>query len=342
MKIFLSWSGESSRQLAEALKTWLPDVVSVFRPWVSSEDVNAGARWTVDLARELRDAEVGIVCLTPDSVVAPWVLFEAGALAKLVGDAGVCVYLHELVPAQVQGPWVLFQAVCTTEADTLKLLRTLNAALGDQQVPDDRLERAFRRAWPDLASVIEAIPAADTASGAFRSDRDVLEELLDLTREVSKSGGPRPRQTPLPRPLPYSGADMFLDRQVEIFAEKRRGPIAHDDNAAPWMSGMDTDLQTPHALDGTWASRWFEEGLAGDSGWQFGTALVKCSKHHAVVVHTDRDASYLMVARWADDTTLIGRHYNLDRAGDTSPWIASVHDDRIDGEWERGHWDLRR
>ena len=82
MKVFISWSGERSRSIAEALREWLPDVIQAVKPWLSAEDIDKGARWSSDLAHELEDAHVGVICLTPENLEEPWIHFEAGALSK--------------------------------------------------------------------------------------------------------------------------------------------------------------------------------------------------------------------------------------------------------------------
>jgi hypothetical protein len=43
MKVFISWSGERSRLLAQALHGWLPLVLHYVKPWLSEADVSAEA-----------------------------------------------------------------------------------------------------------------------------------------------------------------------------------------------------------------------------------------------------------------------------------------------------------
>ena len=45
MKIFISWSGPISQDVAIAFKEWLPFVVHGCKPFVSSEDIYKGSTW---------------------------------------------------------------------------------------------------------------------------------------------------------------------------------------------------------------------------------------------------------------------------------------------------------
>ena len=81
MKVFVSWSGDWSERVARELARCLEIVVRV-KPWFSSDAIRSGSTWYNDIARGLRETKFGIVCLTPDNLEAPWLLFEAGALAK--------------------------------------------------------------------------------------------------------------------------------------------------------------------------------------------------------------------------------------------------------------------
>jgi hypothetical protein len=82
MNVFISWSGSSSKAVAEVLRDWLPDMISACDPRISSRDIDAGARWYPDLVKQLEQAQVGVVCITSDNLGDPWIYFETGAVAK--------------------------------------------------------------------------------------------------------------------------------------------------------------------------------------------------------------------------------------------------------------------
>jgi TIR domain len=84
MKVFISWSGVRSTAVAQTLHDWLPQVMNAVEPWMSSEDMRKGSLWRLTLAEELESTHVGVICLTPENLRAPWLLFEAGALSKRV------------------------------------------------------------------------------------------------------------------------------------------------------------------------------------------------------------------------------------------------------------------
>jgi hypothetical protein len=84
--VFISWSGDRSKWIAEALREWLPLVVQAAKPWMSSKDIDKGARGLQEISEKLERAKIGIVCLTPENLNVPWVLFEAGALSKTIDD----------------------------------------------------------------------------------------------------------------------------------------------------------------------------------------------------------------------------------------------------------------
>jgi hypothetical protein len=92
MKVFLSWSGETSKKVACALHKWLPYILQPVRPWLSSE-ISKGDRWVAVLEAELKDAEYGIICLTKHNIVHPWLNFESGVLSRFIDRACLTPFL---------------------------------------------------------------------------------------------------------------------------------------------------------------------------------------------------------------------------------------------------------
>ena len=63
MKVFIRWSGERSKAVAEALQEWLRRVVQAVDPWISSE-MTKGVRWSPEIVARLEESKVDIICLT--------------------------------------------------------------------------------------------------------------------------------------------------------------------------------------------------------------------------------------------------------------------------------------
>jgi hypothetical protein len=110
MKIFISWSGERSEALAKALREWFPLVLHFVEPWLSQSDIKVGDRWSIEIAKELENCNFGVICITKENVAAPWILFEAGALAKSMQDGRVIPLLLDLDLKELSGPLAQFQA----------------------------------------------------------------------------------------------------------------------------------------------------------------------------------------------------------------------------------------
>jgi hypothetical protein len=101
MKVFITWSGERAKTVAEAIREWLPSVIQAVDPWMSEADIRAGGRWQSELNQQLEHTDFGIVVLTPESLSAPWIHYEAGALAKKVDIGAVCPYLVDILEESI-------------------------------------------------------------------------------------------------------------------------------------------------------------------------------------------------------------------------------------------------
>ena len=185
MNVFLSWSGDRSKQVALALRDWLRLVIQNLKPWCSDKDIGAGDRWSEEIANQLQQSKFGIICLTSENLESLWLHFEAGALSKSVSDSAVAVvpYVLDLEVGNIpRGPLSQFQGKKADKAGTLEVLEKLNAA-GDGSLTTQELAVIFERLWPELESKLKAIPISSVAKVPERETNEILEELVETSRE---------------------------------------------------------------------------------------------------------------------------------------------------------------
>lgn len=186
MKVFISWSGDRSKLVASALKIWLPDVFPGIQVWMSDNDIQAGARWGTELEKVLSECKLGIICLTPESLQSRWLTFEAGALSTAMTGSRVIPYRFQLRSPDVSPPLSQFQDVSADDEGTYKLVRSINDAFDSPLFDEERLRRAFDHWWPDLQTQLNQIQRLEEKQ--IRSDREVLEEVLELVRQTGIRG----------------------------------------------------------------------------------------------------------------------------------------------------------
>ncbi len=193
-KVFISWSGPLSQRLGQALHNWLPSALQFVKPCFSPEDIEKGAKWGSEISNELESSNIGIICLTSDNTEKPWILFEAGALSKSLERSLVCTLLFGMENSDVKGPLTSFQATRFTKEDFKRLFATINSAASESRLETTVLDNVFEMWWPRLETEIDSILKSNDkgAKKKHRSDRDILEELLELSRmNSSRSVQPR-------------------------------------------------------------------------------------------------------------------------------------------------------
>ncbi len=190
MKIFLSWSGSRSKKVAEILRELLRFVFHDIEPWMSSEDISKGKRWSPEIAQALEDANAGVICLTKENLNRPWLLFEAGALSKIIKDSLVCTFLLDVEQADIgnDNPLSQFQATKNSKEDVFSLLKTINEAYGEEKLDDEILEPTFEKWWLDFETKISSIPSSPKKEGELpvRSDSELLAEILETVRNIER------------------------------------------------------------------------------------------------------------------------------------------------------------
>lgn len=186
MKVFISWSGELSKNIAEIFRQWIPGVIQAAKPYYSPDDITKGTRWSSEISKELDASRIGIICLTRDNLSSPWIMFEAGALSKNIDKSKMCPLLFGIEPSDIQGPLVQFQAAKFSKKEMKKVIKMINSELGDTALSSDVLDNVFDMWWPRLDEKIQAeLNAINGIKENLRTERDILEEVLKLTREIS-------------------------------------------------------------------------------------------------------------------------------------------------------------
>ena len=187
MKLFISWSGEKSRKLAEIIRNWIPSVIQAVEPYFSPDDIDKGAIWYSEISKELENSNVGIICLTNENYEAPWILFEAGALAKTFTKSRVIPILFGLRPTDIKAPLSQFQCATFGKNEMSKVIKSINKALGNTALNSNILEKVYEKWWPDLESQVFEVMKNEDPKNKFeiRSDREILEEVLTITRSIN-------------------------------------------------------------------------------------------------------------------------------------------------------------
>ena len=194
MKIYFAWSGNRSWEIATALGKLINKVIQAAEPWISS-DIDKGTRWQEEIGNHLEEAKVGIVCLTPENLTAPWIHFEAGAISKIKGSHP-CTFLLHLGTSDVKPPLSQFQHTIAEKSDIKKLLYTINKLIdqaGERALPEKDLDGKHGAFWPSFEDKLREI-GKGTVAPPRREQQDVLDEILTIVESLA-SVSARPMET---------------------------------------------------------------------------------------------------------------------------------------------------
>lgn len=185
MKVFISWSGELSKKIAESLKKWLPCIIQTVDVFFSPDDIEKGENWDSKISKELSECKYGIICLTTENVTAPWINFEAGAIAKTL-DSRVASIMINVSPSDIKGPLSRYQATKIDKDDFYQLISNINNQC-ESNVNSDTLKTVFENLWGAINSEFEEIISnAKKNSSAIKksiNNTEAIEEILLLLRK---------------------------------------------------------------------------------------------------------------------------------------------------------------
>jgi hypothetical protein len=183
VNVFVSWSGRVTRKIASEFSDFLKLVVQRADPWFSDK-TPAGAEWSRAISEKLGDSKIGILLVTQDNKENPWLMFEAGAIAKGVPENRVCVLLVDLKNEDIKPPLSLFQTNPLDKEGVFRVLQTVNDALPEGRFSDDLLKRAMNAQWSDFDAKVKKILAdeAPIERNKPRDQRDMIVEILETVR----------------------------------------------------------------------------------------------------------------------------------------------------------------
>ena len=152
MRLFLSWSGSLSHQVAIELREWFRIILPTIEPFVSTEDIRKGGHWSTLLAHNISQSDRGIVCVTKSNFENPWLQYETGALQQSHQEPVVYTLLIDAIRAErlYGNPLSLFQHTKFEREDFRRLVGSLNndLSVGARSVAD--LDDVFEQYWPRL------------------------------------------------------------------------------------------------------------------------------------------------------------------------------------------------
>jgi hypothetical protein len=169
MNIFISWSGDCAKDIAGALKKWLKAFFQGVEVWTSNHDIEPGTLWLTQLFDQLEKSQFGVLCITPENLAAPWLIFEAGAICHGLKDVPVVPYIFQVKPNELADPLKFFQGVSSDKDGTYSLVKSLNKVCKIQRQAME-LHDAFEEFWPQLENKLKRIEARqDKSAIAVRS-----------------------------------------------------------------------------------------------------------------------------------------------------------------------------
>lgn len=149
----MSWSGEQSRAFAEILKPWLEVVLPGTEVWLSCEDIDKGTIWFTEIVGQLETCACGILCITRQNHLSPWIHFEAGGMVKGLGKGKVAAILLDMDYHELHQPLSFFNGLRLNREGVWQLVKSFAREFNrDSKSPikDPVIERTFGKFWPEL------------------------------------------------------------------------------------------------------------------------------------------------------------------------------------------------
>lgn len=206
MKVFISWSGEPSHQVARALRDWIPQVLRSVEPWLASAELKWGQSVAKSIKGDIKSADVILLCLTRQNMLSDWTKIETdvamGAGRPIIP---ICI---DFSTFELAGRFAQYQALTLDELGVHRLVTVLNH-LSPEPLETDKVERLLdiwtRDLTRELANAHGGLKLAGEGHLGVKSEKNgapaedlmqqILLEVQSLAAKVAEiqdsASGPR-------------------------------------------------------------------------------------------------------------------------------------------------------
>ena len=250
MKIYITWSGRTSHATAVALGDWIPSVIQAVEACVSPEDNRKGTGWVNEISKELPRSSLGILCVVPGNIGAPWLNFEAGVLSKSLGGSKVIPLLIDVERSELDnGPLAQFSSVIFEKNDMYRILEMINENMEKMKLNEERLRNTFELWWPKLEMDVKSIMGIRTNKTQKTDIPEIIPNTYKLEKTperiiegTGKTEKEKTRDTDKPAKLP--AAKPALEKiEIELLMVLYQPPEYKQITAAAIGSKMDISAQ---------------------------------------------------------------------------------------------------
>jgi len=186
MKVFLSWSGSRSKEVAQYFGEWLPHIFHSLDIFISVE-IAKGLDWNKEIYENLKTCDFGLFFITKNNINSSWLNFEAGALRSL--DRPIMnVLCDKTVSSADIGVLQLFQTTNLYVPEDVKRLLSSIKTICSSTIKDSVFDKLVNDNLPQLMEtwgVLQKIPLAMPYKDVRPID-EKIDEMLERLQKVHK------------------------------------------------------------------------------------------------------------------------------------------------------------
>lgn len=143
------------KHIAEELKNFFEETLQNVEPFYSP-DIQKGTIWLETINTAIGNSSAGILCLTKENHMKPWVLFESGALSRV---GVVCPIVFDMEKQHVKSPLNIFQASDFNAKEFKKLFEDISQSCGtnlNQKIIDRIFDEGgrFEKLFQDIQDLL--------------------------------------------------------------------------------------------------------------------------------------------------------------------------------------------